>query len=93
MGFLNENDSLAYFDILEGLLAGLSWAFSKLLVFWRCELAFSRRQEEHTSQHPDLLVGLKRPNIREEFSWLSVQNSKDIPFNSYSFKVLDKVIH
>ena len=67
MGFLNENDSLAYFAILGELSSGLSFTvgFFKtkffLIISW-----FFQGKERHTSQHPNILAVLRRPNIRRE---------------------------
>ena len=63
MGFLNENDRLVYFAILRDLSSDLSFTMG---FFSHYQLAFSDGKEGHTSQHPDVLVGLRRPNIRKE---------------------------
>ena len=84
MSFLNENDSLAYSAIFGELSLGLSFTvgFFKTLAFLLLSVGFF--QEGHTSQHPHVLVDLRRPNIRREFFCLSSLNLKDIPYNSDS---------
>ena len=66
MGFLNENEGLACFAILEELSSGLSFTvgFFKTLTFLSLLVGFSGGKEGHTSQHPNVLVGLRGPNIR-----------------------------
>ena len=66
MGFLNENDSLAYYAILGELSPGLSFTigFFKAFDFLLLSVALSRGQEGHTSQHLNISVGFRRPNIR-----------------------------
>ena len=44
----------------------LLWAFQDFLVFSHYQLAFSDGKEGHTSQHPNVLFGLRRPSIRTE---------------------------
>ena len=68
MGFLNENDSLSYFAILGELSLGLSFTVGffktlRLLSLLASFLEF-RGKEGHTSKHPYVLVGLRRPNMR-----------------------------
>ena len=93
MGFLNENDSLAYFAILGELSSTLSFivGFFKTLSFLSLLVCFSGGKEGFTSQHPNSLVGLRRPNIKREFFWLSALNLKDISYNGDSRETLDKV--
>ena len=69
MGFLNENDSLAYFEILGDLSSGLSFTlgFFKTLSLLSLFVDFFRGNEGHTWQHPNVFVDLRRPNIRREF--------------------------
>ena len=66
-GSLNINDILAYFDILGELPSGLSLTvgFFKTLSFLLSLAGFSGGKERHTSQHPNVLLGLGRPNIRK----------------------------
>ena len=68
MGLLKENDSLAYFAILGELSSGLSFTVGlfKTLSFLSLLAGFSEGNERHTSQHPNVLAGLRRPNIRTE---------------------------
>ena len=54
-------------------------------------MAFTGGKEGHTSQHPDALVSLGKPNIRREIFWLSALNLKDIPYNDDSRDTLDRV--
>ena len=93
MGFLNENVSLAYFAILGELSSGLPFivGFFKTYVFSHHKLGFSGGKEGHASQHPNVLVSLRRPNIKRQISWLSALNLKDIPYNGDSRETLDKV--
>ena len=48
-------------------------------------------QEEHTPNQSNVLGGSRRPNIRMESFWPYLLNLPDIPYNSYSCKVLDWV--
>ena len=72
VGFSNKNDSLAYFAILGELSSGLSFTvgFSKTMnISLIISLLFrggGGGKEGYTSQHPNVLVGLRRPNIRRE---------------------------
>ena len=66
--FLNENDSLAYFAVLGESVVRLVFFF-KTLSFRSLLLAFSGGKEGHTWQHPNVLVDLRRPNIRGEIFW------------------------
>ena len=54
-------------------------------------MAFSGGKEGHTSQHPNVLVGSRRPNIRRETFWFPALNLKDIPYNGDSRETLDRV--
>ena len=60
MGFLNENDSLAYFAILGELSSGLSFivGFFKTLSFLSLLVGFFLGKEGHTLHRPNVLVGL-----------------------------------
>ena len=71
MGFLNENDSLAYFKIFGEFSSGLFFTVSvyRILSFLSLLVGFSGGMEERTSQHPNFLVGLRRPNIRRVIFW------------------------
>ena len=62
MGFLNENDSFAYFAVLVELSSRLSLTvgFFKTISFLSLLVCFSGGKEGHTSQHPYVLVGLYR---------------------------------
>ena len=84
---------MAYLTIWENCLQVCfhPWAFPRLLVFSHGQLAFSESKEGHTSQHSNVLVGLRRQNIRIELFWLSSLNLKDIPYNGDSCKTLDRV--
>ena len=53
-------------------------------------MAFSGGKERHTSQHPIVLVGLRRPNIRRETFWFPALNLKDIHYNGDSRETLDR---
>ena len=69
----------------------LLWAFQDFQFSLIISLAFSGGKEGHTSQHPDVLAGLRRPNIRREFFLLSALNLNNIPYNSDSRETLDRV--
>ena len=59
MGFLNENDSLAYFAILGELSSGLSFycgLSQDSRVFSHYQLAFSEGKEGHISQQPKIYM-------------------------------------
>ena len=47
-------------------------------------------KEGHTSQHPNVLVGLRRPNVSRGF-FASALNLKDMPYNGDSRETLDRV--
>ena len=89
------NDSLAYYTILGEVWSSLSFivVFFKTLNFLLLLLVFfSRHKEEHTSQYPNVLVGLIRwPMIRKKLFWLSTLVLKDIPHNSESRETLNRV--
>ena len=69
MSFLNENDSLAYFAVLEELSSGLSFPVGFFKFFLIISWLFQGGKEGHASQHSNALVGLRRPNIRRLFFW------------------------
>ena len=73
-------------------MSGLSFtvSFFKTLSFLLLLADFFRGKDGHTSQHPHVLVGIRRLNIREIF-WLSTLNFKDNPFNGGSHETLDRV--
>ena len=75
VGFLNENDSWLILQFLENCrqVCLLLWAFSRLQVFPHSKLAASGGKERHTLQHPNVLAGLRRPNIRRKIFWVSAQ--------------------
>ena len=95
MSFLNENDSLAYHAILRELSSGLSFTvgFFRILSFLSLLVRFFRGKEGQASpsQHPNVLVGLRRPNIRRYFFLFSVPNLKCIPYNGNSRETLDMI--
>ena len=59
---------MAYSAILEELSLGLSFTvgFFKTLSFLSLLVGFFRGQEGCIPLHPNVLVGLRRPNIRRE---------------------------
>ena len=69
MGFLNENDSLAYVAVLGDLWSDLSFTvgFHKTLRFLSLLVDFLGGKKGHTSQYSNVLVGLRGPNIRGDF--------------------------
>ena len=93
MGFFNENDSLAYFVVLGELSSGLSFTvgFFKTLSLLSLSVGFFRGKEGYASQHPNVLVGLRRPNIRREIFWLPALNLKEIHYNGDYRETLDTV--
>ena len=87
MVILNEKDSLAYFAILEELSSGLSFTvgFFKTLSFLSLLNGFLRGTRKDIPHNtPNVLVGLRRPNIKREIFWLSALNFKDILYNGNS---------
>ena len=54
-------------------------------------MAFSGGKERHSSQHPNVLVGLRRQNIIREIFHLSAMNVKNMPHNGDSRETLDRV--
>ena len=93
MGFLNENDCLDYFAIFGELSSGLSFTvgFFKTFSFLSLLVGFFRGKEGQISRHPNVLVGLRKPNIRREFFWLSALNLKNVPYNGHFRETLDRV--
>ena len=69
MGLLNENESLVYFAVLGELSSGLSLTVGSSRLAWFSIIISwgpGRGHDGHASQQPDVLVGLKSPNIGRE---------------------------
>ena len=67
MGFLNEDESSAYIEILGALSLGLSLAVGFFKTFsFPLSLVGSFRKDIHCSTIINVLVGLRRPNIRRQ---------------------------
>ena len=78
--FLNENDSLAYFAILEELSSGLSvtMGFSKLLRFLSLLVGFFRGQGRTYLPTPWCFSWLNKTNYQKKFCFIFSLNLKDI---------------
>ena len=63
----------------------------KTFKFFLISLAFSGGKERHTSQNPNVLVGLRRPHTRREIVWPSALNLKDLPCNGDPRETVDRV--
>ena len=88
MGFLNENDSLAYFEILGELSSGLSFTVGLFMTlsFLLLLAGFFRRQGRTYLATPWCLSWLKKRKF-----WLSALNVKDVPYNGDPRETLGRV--
>ena len=93
MGFLDENDSLAYSAILGELSSGLSFTvgFFKILCFLSL-FAFFRGAWRTYLATLWCFSSLKKTKYQKIiFFWLSALNLKDVPYNGDSYRTLDRV--
>ena len=92
MGFLNDNDSLAYFAILVELSSGLSLTvgFLKTSSFLSLLVGFYRGQGRTYLATPYCFSWLKKTKYQKRIIfWRSELSLKYIPYNGDSRKTLD----